>query len=166
MGNNPTLYGYVSNSNVAVDPLGLMAWGEFMNGASATITAGGHSGVYHSSTAGHAEINGLNDFANKGWLNGQDVTISDVTGHFSIGDKPVGVCSKCRSDIFGILAENGANSVTLPVTKGNVQVGEYKINSDNFIKVQSEIDKKNKGTGTTKTKSDNAWEVLKKYSCK
>jgi len=166
MGNNPTLYGYVSNSNVAVDPLGLMAWGEFMNGASATITAGGHSGVYHSSTAGHAEINGLNDFANKGWLNGQDVTISDVTGHFSIGDKPVGVCSKCRSDIFGILAENGANSVTLPVTKGNVQVGEYKINSDNFIKVQSEIDKINKGTGTTKTKSDNAWEVLKKYSCK
>ena len=166
MGNNPTLYGYVSNSNVVVDPLGLMAWGEFMNGASATITAGGHSGVYHSSTAGHAEINGLNDFANKGWLNGQDVTISDVTGHFSIGDKPVGVCSKCRSDIFGILAENGANSVTLPVTKGNVQVGEYKINSDNFIQVQSEIDKINKGTGTTKTKSDNAWEVLKKYSCK
>ena len=165
-GNNPTLYGYVFNSNVAVDPLGLMPWGEFMNGASATITAGGHSGVYHSSTAGHAEINGLNDFANKGWLNGQDVTISDVTGHFSVGDKPVGVCSKCRSDIFGILAENGANSVTLPVTKGNVQVGEYKINSDNFIKVQSEIDKINKGTGTTKTKSDNAWEVLKKYSCK
>ena len=165
-GSNPTLYGYVFNCNVAVDPLGLMPWGEFMNGASATITAGGHSGVYHSSTAGHAEIKGLNDFANKGWLNGQDVTISDVTGHFSIGYKPVGVCSRCRSDIFGILAENGANSVTLPVTKGNVQVGEYKINSDNFIKVQSEIDKINKGTGTTKTKSDNAWEVLKKYSCK
>jgi uncharacterized protein RhaS with RHS repeats len=122
-----SFYNFSANINVLVDPFGLMPWGEFMNGASATISGGGNTGTYTSSTAGHAEINGLNDFANKGFLNGNDVVISDVTGHFSNGTKPVGVCSKCRSDIFGVLSEGGAKSVTIPVTKGNVQTGTIRI---------------------------------------
>ena len=141
-----------------------MPWEEFMNGASATISAGSNSGTYHSSTAGHAEINGLNDFANKGWLNGQDVIISDVTGHFNNGTKPVGVCSKCRSDIFGILSESGAKSVTIPVTKGNITVDEIKISSENFGRIQAEIDIINRGGGNSRSKSDAAWKVLKKYN--
>lgn len=157
------LYAYVGDSNYWLDVFGLMPWGEFMNGASATITAGNNTGTYSSSTAGHAEINGLNDFTNKGWLNGQDVVISDVTGNFNNGVKPVGVCSKCRSNVFGVLAEGGAKSVTIPVTKGNVTVDSYKIKSDDFGRVQAEIDKINKGSGNPRSKSDAAWDVLKKY---
>lgn len=158
-------YAYVHNPNAWIDVFGLMPWGEFMNGASATITAGNKTGTYHSSTAGHAEINGLNDFANKGWLNGHDVVISDVTGDFSTGPKPVGVCSKCRSNIFGVLDEGGAKSVTVPVTKGNVTVDQYKINRSDFGRVQAEVDRINAGSGNARSKSDKAWKVLKKYKC-
>ncbi len=155
-----SLYNFTSDNNISIDPLGLMPWGEFMNGASATISAGGNSGIYSSSTAGHAEIKGLNDFANKGLLNGNDVVISDVTGHFSNGTKPVGVCSKCRSDIFGVLSEGGAKSVSIPVTKGNVHTGSITIQSEHFGRIQAEIDRINSGPGSARTKSDASWKVL------
>lgn len=52
------------------------------------------------------------------------------------------------------------------VTKGNVEIDQIKINSDNFGKVQAEIDRINNGTGSPRSKSDAAWNVLKKYNYK
>ena len=93
-----TLYAYVTNPNDWVDVFGLMPWGEFMNGANADITSGGVTETFSSSSTGHAEMNGLNSFADRGLLSGQDVTISNVTGNFNPANtKPVGVCTKCLS---------------------------------------------------------------------
>jgi RHS repeat-associated protein len=162
-GNMPNFYSYVEDSNSWVDPVGLMPWG-FMNGASATITAGSNSGTFTSSSTGHAEINGLNSMANAGHLSGQDVVISDVIGHFPEGTKDVGVCTNCRSNIFDPLQRGGANSVTFPVTKGNQVVGSVKIESKDFAKVQAGIDRIRKGSGTLRQKSDAAWDLLQKNS--
>lgn len=159
------LYSYVEDSNYWLDVFGLMPWGDFMNGATAKITAGGNSGIYSSSPSGHAEINGLKDFSRKGWLNGQDVHITDVTGDFNPGgSKPVGVCTKCRSNIFSELQRGGAKSVTIPITKGNVTSGTVTIHSKDFAKMQAEIDAIRNSPGTNRTKSDAAWKALQ--NCK
>jgi RHS family protein len=136
-----------------------------MNGASATVSAGGYSGTYHSSRTGHAEINGLNDFLDNNRLKGKDVHISDITGQFrTSGNKPVGMCTNCRTNIFDILKQGEAKSVSFPETRGNKVLGTIKIESSDFDKVRKELDAVRKLPGSDKTRSDAAWKVLHKYN--
>ena len=124
------LYRFAPNAQMWIDRLGL--WGD-MNGASATISAGGVSETYHSSRTGHAEINGLNDFSRRGLLTGKDVQIGNITGEFrSSGSKPVGMCTNCRAGIFDILKRSGANGVSFPETRGNKVLGMIKIDASDF----------------------------------
>ena len=167
------LYRFAPNVQMWTDILGL--WGDYMNGASATISAGGHSGTYHSTKTAHAEINGLNEFSRKGWLKGQDVKISNITGEFRFGgSKPVGMCTNCRAGIFDILKQGGAKSVSFPETRGNKVLGMIKIDAKDFSKVSSEIAteldklakkaKKEKKQLTDLMKSNVTWDVLHKYN--
>lgn len=136
-----------------------------MNGASVQITAGNQTGIFHSSSLGHAEMNGLREMSSKGYLKGQNVIISDVTGKFSTGSKPVGVCSNCRKDMFEILKDSGAQSVQIPVTKSNVTQGSLTIQSKDFGTVQKELDKI-KSLNNPRIRSDKTWDILKKDSNK
>ena len=65
--------------------------------------------------------------------------------------------------MFDVLERGGANSVTMPITKGNKILGTVTIPANKFDIVRSELDAIRKGAGTDKTKSDAAWEVLKKH---
>ncbi len=60
-------YAYVHDSNLQIDPLGLMSW---INDVEATIIAGNNTGTFSSSSLGHAEMNGLNSMQIK--VNWQD----------------------------------------------------------------------------------------------
>lgn len=159
-------YTYVANSNGMFDPLGLMPWG--MNGAYATISTNLGTETFHSSSAGHAEMNGLNHFANNGLMEDQDVIIKDVLGKFRTGDVPVGVCVNCRTDIFDVLDAGGAKSVTFPKTIGNEVKGTVKIDSQDFGKVQAElatVKRMPNNTIAEKTaRSNAAWSALEKYN--
>ncbi|ECG5958997.1 hypothetical protein E1630_23655 [Salmonella enterica subsp. enterica serovar Baguida] len=109
------LYRYGPNA------LGLAPWASGMNGATATITVDGISHTATSSSTGHAEINALNWFMTEGGgIDGGNVKISDVTGVFSSGDKPVGVCTNCRANLITMLMSGNAESLTIPKTVGNV----------------------------------------------
>ncbi|WP_312736858.1 RHS repeat-associated core domain-containing protein [Stenotrophomonas sp.] len=153
------LQAYVSNPFSEGDPLGL--WGEPMNGASATITVGNVSRTATSSSAGHAEINGLNWFIDEGpGFDGKKVVISDVVGHFKSGEIPVGVCTGCRSNIFDLLIDGNASSVVIPKTVGNVFKGNIEIQSTEFERMSREIGSIYRGAGTNKQKSDRAWSLL------
>ncbi|MDT3468536.1 RHS repeat-associated core domain-containing protein [Stenotrophomonas maltophilia] len=153
------LQAYVSNPFSESDPLGL--WGEPMNGASATISVGNVSRTATSSSAGHAEINGLNWFIDEGpGFDGKKVVISDVVGHFKSGEIPVGVCTGCRSNIFDLLIDGNASSVVIPKTVGNVFKGNIEIQSTEFERMSREIGSIYRGAGTNKQKSDRAWALL------
>ena len=156
------LYAFAPNAQMWTDIFGL--WGD-MNGASATVSAGGYSETYHSSRTGHAEINGLNDFLDNNRLKGKDVHISNITGQFrTSGNKPVGMCTNCRTNIFDILKQGEAKSVSFPETRGNKVLGTIKIESSDFDKVRKELDAVRKLPGSDKTRSDAAWDVLHKYN--
>jgi len=164
LGGGARLYSYVSNPNVKVDPSGLMPW---MNGASATITAGEITESFEStgSSGAHAEMNGLNDFADRGLLQDQDVVISNVVGEADGITGPVGVCARCRGDIFDPLIEGGAESVTLPVTRSRQIQGSITIHRADFESVQREIRAAVANAGdSTVRRSEAAWDVLEKYS--
>ena len=156
-------YGYVRDTNERIDPLGLMPW-EFMNGASADISNGTVTENFASSPAGHAEMNGLNSFADRGLMDQKDINISNVMGDFNPSNtKPVGVCTNCRTNMFDVLEKGGANSVTMPITKGNKVLGAVTVPSEKFGVVGSELEKIRSGSGTNRQKSDAAWDVLKKH---
>jgi RHS repeat-associated protein len=158
-------YGYVRNPNEQIDPLGLMPWGGFMNGANADISNGTVTENFASSASGHAEINGLNSFADRGLLDGKDITLSNVNGQFNPGGtKPVGVCTNCRADMFKILDEGGAKSVTFPMTKGNKVGDAIKIPAEKFAVVRAELVKVRDGGKAFGPRSDEAWEVLEKHN--
>lgn len=161
------VYAYGPNVWGWVDPFGLWG-GEFMNGAQATITAGNVSETYISTSNGHAEINGLNDFKQRGLLAGNDVNISDVTGNFRPGGtKPVGICTNCRAGMFDILIDADAKSVTMPMTVNKNKIEDITIKRADFRTVRDELNKILEGTGDYRTKSKAAWETLQKYNaCK
>jgi RHS repeat-associated protein len=157
-------YGYVNDPNERIDPLGLMPW-EFMNGATADISNGSVTENFASiPKVTHAEMNGLTSFNERGLMDGKDITISNVTGNFNPANtKPVGVCRNCRTDMFDVLEKGGAKSVTMPITKGNKVLGTVMIPAEKFGVVGDELHKIRMGKGTDRTKSDAAWEVLKKH---
>jgi len=160
------MYGYVKSPNERIDPLGLMPWGAngHMNGASADISNGTETQTFTSSSAGHAEMKGLNSFADKGLMDGNDITISNVTGEFNpAGTKPVGVCTGCRANMFDVLDKGGAKSVTMPITIGNKIRGTVTIPSEKFGVVGAELQQIHGGPGTDLKKSNEAWKVLKKH---
>ena len=155
------IYAYCQNPVNWLDPFGL--W-EFMNGATATITAGENSETFHSSPSGHAEMNGLNSFAESGRLNGQHVVISNVTGEFNGGvTKPVGVCSGCRTDIFSVLQQGGATGVTIPITRGNKLQGTVSIESSQFASVRRQLESLRRRGLSNRQTSDEAWEILERH---
>jgi len=160
------LYTYVKDTTSWIDPFGLLPWGDFMNSAEATISAGGVSQTYPNIPGGqHAEINGLTDFERRGLLSGNDVTISNVNGDFNPGGtRPAGICTNCRTDMFDILQRSGATSVTMPVTIGNQVQGSITIRSENFERVARELREIRAGAGSFRTKSDAAWDVLRRHS--
>ena len=135
-----------------------------MTGASATISVGSSSQTFDNILGGlHAEMNGLNQMSDL--MSGQDVIISNVTGHFYDGiDRPVGMCVNCRTDMFDVLEANGAKSVTLTVTKSNVKIENITIPRENFGAVQQELDKIKNSIKGNRQRSDKAWEVLEKHS--
>jgi hypothetical protein len=165
MGNNPTLYGYVSDTNYWIDNFGLA--GGIMNGATSTVTSGSSSSSLPSKTPIHSEMRNLSELNKTGALNGQDVVIHDVTGHFPGGTtKPVGVCAECRAGMFGHLIDGNANSVTIPRTKGNKVIDTITIQREHFATVQAELDAINakyKGTGRFGRRSKESYDVLDKY---
>ena len=153
------VFAYAPNPVMWIDPLGL--W-EFMNGAEARVSAGEFSNIYHSSTSGHAEINGLNDLLQSGNMKGQDIVISDVNGKFRAGNKPVALCSNCRLGVFDILQQGEARSISFPEVRSNKIVGQITIMAEDFASVKAELMKL---TGLSKRpRSDQSWDVLKKYS--
>jgi RHS repeat-associated protein len=158
-------YNYVNDTNSWLDEFGLA--GGMMNGATATINAGNNSVRLPSKTPIHSEMRGLGELSRSGALQGQDVVIKDVIGHFPGGvSKTVGVCAECRANMFEHLIDGGAKSITIPETRGGKVIGQITIHSDNFKAVQADlksiIDKfgKNKGVG----RSNAAYDALKTHS--
>ncbi|MBS0028071.1 DUF6531 domain-containing protein [Chitinophaga sp. 22321] len=161
-----TLYGYVKDPNALVDQFGLMAAGK-MRGATATVTAGDKSVTLSSKNKVHAEMRGLDALNKEGALAGKDVVIHDVNGHFSIdGDAPVGMCTKCRTQMFDHLKEGGANSVTFPVTKANVIVDHLTINHTEFDAAQADLQALLRQKMGTVKRSNEAWDKLESHSTK
>ncbi|RNF85009.1 RHS repeat-associated core domain-containing protein [Montanilutibacter psychrotolerans] len=156
------VYAYVDNPTGWIDPLGL--WGDDpMNGATATITVGNVSKRMASTDGpGHAEINALNWFLDEGGgFDNQHVTISDVVGHFrDSGIKPVGVCTGCRANIFDVLQQGNAASVTIPKSVGNRVVGTITIPAAHFAQLSQTLHGIHAGDGTDPQKSKRAWEAL------
>jgi len=154
-------YGYVQDVNSWVDVFGLAGG---MIGASVVIIAKTNTRktVVKSSSGGgyHAEVNGLNKLRKKRALKGADVYIKDVKGHFINGiDKDVQVCAKCRHDIFQILIDGKANSVTIPRLGGDA----ITIQRKDFEKVQNateEVLKEYEGTRLYKKRSDASFKAL------
>ncbi|NLR78341.1 DUF6531 domain-containing protein [Chitinophaga eiseniae] len=160
------LYGYVRDPNTWIDPFGLMAAGK-MRGATGTITAGDDEVRLPSKNKIHSEMRGLDALNKEGKLAGKDVVISDIQGHFSISeDAPVGMCVKCRTQMFDYLKEGGANSVTIPVTKANVTIDHLTIMRDEFDAAQKDLQKLLKEKMGTVKRSDKAWEKLEEHSTK
>ncbi|MBZ4187943.1 DUF6531 domain-containing protein [Niabella sp. 3A5MI-3] len=118
IGVNPTLYGFVQDTNTWIDLYGLMPGG--MKGATSKVTAGKHSSSLPSKNKVHSEMRNLNELADQGKLKGQDVVISDVKGQFPEGViKEVQVCAECRTNMFDPLIRGEANSVTIPRKGGD-----------------------------------------------
>jgi RHS repeat-associated protein len=156
------LYGYVHDSNYWVDVFGLFP---NMNGATVTVTATSTRGVESATKSSgggfHAEINALKDLNKKGALNGADVVISDVKGHFPGNTKKdVQVCAKCRHDIFQDLIDGKANSVTIP-QKGGTPITVMRDQFKNVQKATGDVLKKYEGTHFYKKRSDESFDVLK-----
>ncbi|WP_415772991.1 RHS repeat domain-containing protein [Neisseria sp. CP9] len=168
-------YQFSPNSMVWSDPWGLAR--HHRNGAKASVTAGGNS-TTHKSGGRHAEIKGLQELADAGKLRGQDVIIHNIIGYFKDMDtkenliKRIGMCTKCRANIFKTLKEGGANSVRFPLTRRNKNVDEIMIDSSDFDKVRREISdliaetKADRPPSAKGSKSDRAWAILLKYSRK
>ena len=159
--NSIHLYSYVHNVNTSIDILGLFP---LMNGATVTVTATSNRGietVTKSSGGGlHAEINALRELNKKGALNGADVVISDVVGHFPKGEeKAVQVCAKCRHDIFQELIDGKANSITIP-RKGGAPITIMKDQFETVQNATGEILEKYEGTKLYKKRSDESFEAL------
>lgn len=132
-----------------------------------------------SSSEGHSEIQGLRELQKKGLLKEQDVIISDVKGHYQKKgskvetDYPDPVCAECRANIFDILINGEAKSVTLPKTVGGKNLGQITIQSKDFSKVQKAVQdildkfeeiKINQGKklngNQLKQRSNKIWEIL------
>lgn len=154
-------YGYVQDVNSWVDVFGLAG---SMIGATVTIIAKSNTGtsIVTSSSKDriHAEIIGLEELKEAKALKGADVYITDVKGHFISGiDKDVQVCAKCRHDIFQILKDGGANSVTIPRLGGD----SITIQRKDFEKVQNatkEVLEEYEGTRLFKKRSDASFNAL------
>ena len=137
-----------------------------LNGATATVTSGGVSVRMRSNKNGHAEILGLQEHFRNGRLRDQDVVIHDVIGHQPKQQTiPIGVCAECRTNMFTILDAGGAKSVTIPVMKGQDEVGKFTINSKFFLSAQSELQDVLRQYGRTNfpARSDDAYAILRKY---
>ena len=154
-------YGYVQDVNSWVDVFGLAGG---MIGATVTIIAKTNVGTTivtsSSGNSAHAEINGLKRLKELEALEGADVYIKDVKGHFINGiDKDVQVCANCRHNMFQILIKGGANSVTIPRLGGEA----ITIQRKDFEKVQNatgEVLKEYEGTRLFKKRSDASFNAL------
>ena len=154
-------YGYVQDVNSWVDVFGLAGG---MIGATVTIIAKTNVGTTivtsSSGNSAHAEINGLKRLKELEALEGADVYIKDVKGHFINGiDKDVQVCANCRHNMFQILIKGGANSVTIPRLGGEA----ITIQRKDFEKVQNatkEVLEEYEGTRLFKKRSDASFKAL------
>jgi RHS repeat-associated protein len=174
IGGGLRLYGYVNDPNAWVDSMGLAKakaprTRQFVNGVRARVKVGRTSKYFDSiPKKAHAEMRGLDWHMDNGGIEGKNVMINHVEAKMRPGpNKVIPVCVDCRTDMFKKLMDGGANSVTIPVTKGKRKYKPIKIPSENFEKVYKAllpikaIPKKYSGT-----RSRMAWEVLNKYKCK
>ncbi|HDC2125846.1 TPA: hypothetical protein O7X39_004504 [Salmonella enterica] len=158
------LYRYAPNALGWIDPWGWTPWNSGMNGATATVTVDGVSHTAMSSSTGHAEINALNWFVNEGGgITDKNVTIKDVTGLFSDGNKPVGVCTNCRANAMDILIRNNAGSLTMPKTVGNVFQYDITIPSSEFSALRDKLLAIKNSGGDYNSRSNAAWAAIEEH---
>ncbi|ETD72832.1 type IV secretion protein Rhs [Pelistega indica] len=144
------LYQYAPNPVEWVDPWGLR---RVIGAISRVTTKKGTSNLKNDPRKTHSEILNLQKMNEKGQLKDQDVVIDNIEGFFDDGSKQtIGMCSKCRAEMFDSLISGGAKSVSIPETRSNKVIGNLKIPKENFRAAQEALSSLlNKGLGTRKT---------------